>query len=93
MLFRKWDEQRLSFSKNKLIFNPRAQAEVYKTDFDAERKAREEIAGEKADLMEEIRRLKQLQKHRPENEYVSNHLSFLGLQIVIVSGKYVPKIV
>lgn len=48
----------------------RAQAEVYKTDFDAERKAREEIAGEKADLMEEIRRLKQLQNHRPENEYV-----------------------
>ena len=44
--------------------------------------------------MEEIRRLKQLQKHRPENEYVStNHLYFLGLQIVIVSGKYVPKIV
>ena len=77
-----------------LIFPLRAQAEVYKTDFDAERKAREEIAGEKADLMEEIRRLKQLQKHRPENEYVStNHLYFLGLQIVIVSGKYVPKIV
>ena len=43
--------------------------------------------------MEEIRRLKQLQKHRPENEYVSYHLSSLGLQIVIVSDKYVPKIV
>ena len=41
-----------------------AQAEIYQADFNAERKAREEIAGEKADLQEEIRRLKQLNEHR-----------------------------
>ena len=36
----------------------RAQVEVYQTDFNAERAAREKIAGEKADLLEEIRRLR-----------------------------------
>merc|ERR1712241_135924 len=36
----------------------RAQIEVYKTDFNAERTAREQIAGEKQDLMDEIRRLR-----------------------------------
>merc|ERR1712018_280453 len=35
-----------------------AQVEVYQSDFNAERQAREKIAGEKADLVEEIRRLK-----------------------------------
>ena len=36
----------------------RAQIEVYKTDFNAERGAREKIAGEKADLIDEIRQLR-----------------------------------
>ena len=35
--------------------------EVYQSDFNAERHAREKIAGEKADLVEEIRRLKNSQ--------------------------------
>ena len=34
------------------------QVEVYQADFNAERQAREKIAGEKADLVEEIRRIK-----------------------------------
>ena len=37
--------------------------EVYQSDFNAERQAREKIAGEKADLAEEIRRLKNSQPH------------------------------
>ena len=37
------------------------QVEVYQSDFNAERQAREKIAGEKADLVEEIRRLKNTQ--------------------------------
>ena len=36
----------------------RAQAEIYQADFNAERKAREEIAGQKADLLEEVRTLR-----------------------------------
>ena len=36
----------------------RAQIEVYKTDFNAERGAREKIAGERADLLDEIRQLR-----------------------------------
>ena len=36
----------------------RAQIEVYKTDFNAERGAREKIAGEKADLIDEIRQMR-----------------------------------
>lgn len=35
-----------------------AQVEVYQTDFNAERAAREKIAGEKADLLEQIQRIK-----------------------------------
>ena len=35
-----------------------AQVEVYQTDFNAERAAREKIAGEKADLLDELQRLK-----------------------------------
>ena len=35
-----------------------AQVEVYQTDFNAEREAREKIAGEKADLLDELQRLK-----------------------------------
>ena len=35
--------------------------EVYQSDFNAERQAREKIAGEKADLLEDIRRLKNSQ--------------------------------
>ena len=42
---------------NRSIF----QVEVYQSDFNAERQAREKIAGEKADLVEEIRRLKNAQ--------------------------------
>lgn len=45
----------------------RAQVEVYQTDFNAEREAREKIAGEKADLLDELQRLKaggQVQKVR-----------------------------
>ena len=34
---------------------------MYQADFNAERQAREKIAGEKADLVEEIRRLKHAQ--------------------------------
>ena len=33
--------------------------EVYQSDFNAEREARERIAGEKADLLEELNKLKQ----------------------------------
>lgn len=40
----------------------RAQVEVYQTDFNAERAAREKIAGEKADLLDELQRLRQLQQ-------------------------------
>ena len=36
----------------------KAQLEVYQTDFNAERAAREKIAGEKADLVEELQRLR-----------------------------------
>lgn len=36
----------------------RAQVEVFQTDFNAERAAREKIAGEKADLLDELQRLK-----------------------------------
>uniref|UniRef100_A0A0K2T0C8 NF-kappa-B essential modulator NEMO CC2-LZ domain-containing protein n=1 Tax=Lepeophtheirus salmonis TaxID=72036 RepID=A0A0K2T0C8_LEPSM len=36
----------------------RAQVEVYQADFNAEREAREKIAGEKSDLEEELRKLK-----------------------------------
>ena len=36
----------------------KAQLEVYQTDFNAERAAREKIAGEKADLEEELQRLR-----------------------------------
>ena len=35
-----------------------AQVEVYQTDFNAERAAREKIAGEKADLLDELQRYK-----------------------------------
>ena len=34
------------------------QVEVYQMDFNAEREAREKIAGEKADLLDELQRLK-----------------------------------
>ena len=34
------------------------QVEIYQTDFNAERAAREKIAGEKADLLDELQRLK-----------------------------------
>ena len=54
----------------------RAQAEVYKSDFDAERRAREEIAGEKADLLEEIHRLKQLQNHKDLDNVITTIVSF-----------------
>ena len=46
----------------------RAQIEVYKTDFDAERCAREKIAGEKADLIDEIRQLRSGAGERLRNE-------------------------
>ena len=39
----------------------KAQVEVYQSDFNAERCAREKIAGEKADLEEEVRRIRQRQ--------------------------------
>ena len=39
----------------------KAQVEVYQSDFNAERAAREKIAGEKADLQEEIRKIQQRQ--------------------------------
>ena len=42
------------------------QVDVYRADFNAERQAREEIAGEKADLQDEVRRLKELNEHRAE---------------------------
>ena len=42
-------------------------------DFNAERQAREKIAGEKADLLEEIRRLKNGQLY---NESVINEVYF-----------------
>ena len=35
----------------------KAQVEVYQSDFHAEREARERIAGEKADLIEEVKKL------------------------------------
>ena len=35
------------------------QVEVYQSDFNAEREARERIAGEKADLLEELNKLRQ----------------------------------
>ena len=35
----------------------KAQVEVYQSDFNAEREARERIAGEKADLVEEMKKL------------------------------------
>ena len=41
--------------------NTLLQVEVYQSDFNAERQAREKIAGEKADLVEEIRRIKNSQ--------------------------------
>ena len=44
-----------------MLFNTLFQVEVYQSDFNAERQAREKIAGEKADLVEEIRRLKKSQ--------------------------------
>ena len=40
----------------------KAQVEVYQSDFNAERCAREKIAGEKADLEEEVRRIRQRQQ-------------------------------
>ena len=40
----------------------KAQVEVYQSDFNAERAAREKIAGEKADLEEEVRRIRQRQQ-------------------------------
>ena len=39
----------------------KAQVDVYQADFNAERSAREKIAGEKADLEEQIRKIKQRQ--------------------------------
>jgi len=42
-----------------------AQVEVYQSDFNAEREARERIAGEKADLLEELNKLKQAGGQRP----------------------------
>ena len=42
----------------------RAQVEVYQTDFEAERAAREKIAGEKADVLDELQRLKAATGHR-----------------------------
>ena len=44
------------------------QVEVYQMDFNAERAAREKIAGEKADLLDELQRLKNGVK--PEREPV-----------------------
>jgi len=40
----------------------KAQVEVYQSDFNAERAAREKIAGEKADLEEEVQRIRQRQQ-------------------------------
>jgi len=45
-----------------------AQVEVYRADFDAERAAREKIAGEKADLEEELRKAVGKQPHFPLDE-------------------------
>ena len=51
----------------------RAQIEVFENDFNAERAAREKIAGEKADLIDEVRRLRaggldrDVHHHRVEN--------------------------
>ena len=42
----------------------RAQVEVYQTDFEAERAAREKIAGEKADVLDELQRLKAATGHK-----------------------------
>ena len=41
--------------------------EVYQADFNAERSARERIAGEKADLEENLRKLKQQKGQAPQN--------------------------
>merc|ERR1712223_2366283 len=46
----------------------RAQVEVYQTDFEAERAAREKIAGEKADVVDELQRLKAATGHKLQKE-------------------------
>ena len=54
----------------------RAQIEVFENDFNAERAAREKIAGEKADLIDEVRRLRaggldrDVHHHRVENTVI-----------------------
>ena len=63
----------------------RAQAEVYKSDFDAERRAREEIAGEKADLLEEIRRLKQLQNHKDLDNVIATFVLLKSVAYLTVA--------
>ena len=47
-----------------------AQVEVYQSDFNAEREARERIAGEKADLEEQLRKLGGLQTRQPSLPHV-----------------------
>lgn len=46
----------------------RAQVEVYQTDFEAERSAREKIAGEKADVADELLRLKAATGHKKQKD-------------------------
>ena len=55
-------------------------------DFKAERHAREKIAGEKADLLEEIRRLKNSQLY---NEPVINEVDFkANITVICVTYPY-----
>eukprot|EP00096_Caligus_rogercresseyi_P000110 TRINITY_DN1030_c0_g1_i1.p1 TRINITY_DN1030_c0_g1~~TRINITY_DN1030_c0_g1_i1.p1 ORF type:complete len:444 (+),score=135.99 TRINITY_DN1030_c0_g1_i1:98-1429(+) len=56
----------------------RAQVEVYQADFNAEREAREKIAGEKADLEEELRKLKNSGASRTTKEEQRNMDRFLA---------------
>ena len=63
--------------------------EVYQSDFNAERQAREKIAGEKADLLEDIRRLKNSQPNLSQivNEVRLKIPSIMWFCQTILSGK------
>ena len=67
--------------------------EVYQSDFNAERQAREKIAGEKADLLEDIRRLKNSQ---PNLSQIVNEvrLKISSLNVILPNNinKYSGKI-
>ena len=58
-----------------------AQVEVYQTDFNAERAAREKIAGEKADLLDELQRLKSGAAPR---QVISKGINWIRIRLICI---------